>query len=107
MEYGTLFLANLEPCWLWWLILSALAFLLGTGLGCLLCGNKQKLENLEKDNAALHARNNNWKKDYMGLKYQHEQSELTLKSLRAQLNSCEADKQILQSKIDKYNQDGA
>jgi predicted flap endonuclease-1-like 5' DNA nuclease len=99
MEFGTLFLATLEPCWLWWLILSALAFILGAIVGCLLCGNKKKLRELESDNAALHARSTNWEKDYMGLKYQHEQLEGTLKEVRAKLNSCEADKRILESKL--------
>ncbi|MCR9051686.1 MAG: helix-hairpin-helix domain-containing protein [Phaeodactylibacter xiamenensis] len=99
MEFGTLFLATLEPCWLWWLILSALAFILGAIVGCLLCGNKKKLRELEVDNAALQARSTNWEKDYMGLKYQHEQLEGTLKEIRAKLNSCEADKRILESKL--------
>ncbi|MCI4647542.1 helix-hairpin-helix domain-containing protein [Phaeodactylibacter sp.] len=99
MEFGTLFLATLEPCWLWWLLLSALAFILGAIVGCLLCGNKKKLRALESDNAALHARSTNWEKDYVGLKYQHEQLEGTLKEIRAKLNSCEADKRILESKL--------
>jgi predicted flap endonuclease-1-like 5' DNA nuclease len=99
MEFGTLFLATLEPCWLWWLILSALAFILGAIVGCLLCGNKKKLRELEADNAALQARSTNWEKDYMGLKYQHEQLEGTLKEIRAKLNSCEADKRVLESKL--------
>lgn len=101
MEYGTLLLASLEPCWLWWLILSALAFILGAILGCLLCGNRRKLKELEEENQGLKARNNNWEKDYIGLKYQHEEAQKDLKSLRNKLNSCEADKSILQSKIDK------
>ncbi len=99
MEFGTLFLVTLEPCWLWWLILSALAFLLGAIVGCLLCSNKKKLRELEADNAALQARSTNWEKDYVGLKYQHEQLEGTLKDIRAKLNSCEADKRILESKL--------
>ena len=99
MEFGTLFLATLEPCWLWWLILSALAFILGAIVGCLLCSNKKKLRELEVDNAELQARSTNWEKDYMGLKYQHEQLEGTLKEIRAKLNSCEADKRILESKL--------
>jgi len=99
MEFGTLFLVTLEPCWLWWLILSALAFLLGAIVGCLLCSNKKKLRELEADNAALQARSTNWEKDYVGLKYQHEQLGGTLKDIRAKLNSCEADKRILESKL--------
>ncbi|MEQ8705783.1 MAG: hypothetical protein RIC19_17785 [Phaeodactylibacter sp.] len=106
MEYGTLLLATLEPCWLWWLILSALAFILGALLGCLLCGNKKKLQELETENAALLARANNWEKDYVGLKYQHEQTEAALKEARARLNSCEADNRVLKSKLEKQKGEG-
>ncbi len=101
MGFKILFLANLEPCWLWWLILSALAFILGALLGCWLCGNRKRINELEEENAALKARLANWEKDYSSLKYQHEEDEKEMKSLRQKLTSCEADKAVLHTKMDK------
>jgi predicted flap endonuclease-1-like 5' DNA nuclease len=101
MDNGTLLLMTLEPCWLWWLILSALAFILGALLGCWLCSDRKRVKELEEENAGLKARVVNWEKDYNGLKYQHEEDEKTMKSLRQKLNSCEADKAVLNTKMGK------
>jgi len=97
----TLLLASLEPCWLWWLILSALAFILGALLACLLCSNRKRLRELEEENEGLKARVTNWEKDYNGLKYQHEEIQKELKTVRQKLNSCEADKAVLNTKLQK------
>ncbi|HKK80554.1 MAG TPA: helix-hairpin-helix domain-containing protein [Phaeodactylibacter sp.] len=101
MYNGTLLLASLEPCWLWWLILSALAFILGAILGCLLCRNRKRLQELEEENTGLQARATNWEKDYNSLKYQHEEAQKDLKTLRQKLNSCEADKAVLNTKFER------
>lgn len=99
MNHATLLLATLEPCWLWWLILSALAFILGAILGCMLCGKRKRLAELETENAGLKARVVNWEKDYAGLKYELEEGEKDRKGLRVKLQSCEADKMILEGKL--------
>lgn len=101
MDNGTLLLASLEPCWLWWLILSAIAFILGAILGCLLCRNRKRLQELEAENTGLKARVTNWEKDYNSLKYKHEEAEKDLKSLRQKLNGCEADKAVLNTKLER------
>ena len=75
---NTLLLAALEPCWLWWLILSLVAFLLGFLLGALLFSNRKRLKELEEENARLKASLTTMEKDFMSLKYQHEE---TLKEL--------------------------
>lgn len=106
MNHATLLLATLEPCWLWWLILSALAFILGAIIGCLLCGKRKRLAELETENAGLKARVVNWEKDYAGLKYELEEGEKDRKGLRVKLQSCEADKMILKGKLTKL-QDAA
>jgi predicted flap endonuclease-1-like 5' DNA nuclease len=101
MEFKILLLASLEPCWLWWLILSALAFILGALIGCWLCGNRKRIRELEEENAGLKARLTNWEKDYSSLKYQQEEVEKEMKNLRQKLTSCEADKTVLQTKMDQ------
>lgn len=98
---NTLLLAALEPCWLWWLIFSALAFILGALLGCALCSNRKRLRELEEENSGLKARLTNMEKDYMGLKYQYEEAQKTLGDLRTSLQRCQADKAVLNTKLDK------
>ncbi|MCB0569405.1 MAG: hypothetical protein KDC66_06575 [Phaeodactylibacter sp.] len=93
--------ATLEPCWLWWLIFSALAFILGALLGCLLCSNRKRLKELEEENAGLKAKLTNMEKDFMGLKYQYEEAQKTLSDLRTSLQRCQADKAVLSTKLDK------
>jgi predicted flap endonuclease-1-like 5' DNA nuclease len=104
MDNETLLLASLEPCWLWWLILSAIAFIIGAILGCLLCRNRKRLQELEEENAGLQARATNWEKDYNSLKYQQEETQKDLKTLRQKLNSCEADKAVLNTKLERLQQ---
>jgi predicted flap endonuclease-1-like 5' DNA nuclease len=95
-------LGALEPCWLWWLILSALSFILGALLGCLLCSNRKRLKELEEENRGLKAKLTDLEKDYASLKYQLEESDASLKDYRAKLSSCEADKAVLSTKLAKF-----
>lgn len=101
-----LLLGALEPCWLWWLILSALAFILGAILGWLFGNNKKRLRELEEENRGLKAKITDLEKDYASLKYQHEEGEATIKRLRAQLSTCEADKAVLNTKIARLSDGG-
>lgn len=98
---NTLLLATLEPCWLWWLILSLIAFLLGFLLGALLFSNRKRLKELEDENAGLKARLTNMEKDFMSLKYQHEEATKELEDLRRKLRLCDADKAVIQGKYDR------
>ena len=93
--------ATLEPCWLWWLILSALAFLLGLLLGYLLFSNYKRLKELETDNADLKTRITKTETDYASLKYQYDEAQKDLANLRVSLQRCQADKAVLNTKLEK------
>lgn len=101
---NTLLLAALEPCWLWWLILSLLAFLLGFLLGALLFSNRKRLRELEEDNARLKSNLTTMEKDFMSLKYQHEETTKDMEELRKKLRICEADKAVIQGKYDRLKE---
>ncbi len=98
---NTLLLAALEPCWLWWLILSLLAFLLGFLLGALLFSNRKRLRELEEENARLKTNLTTMEKDFMSLKYQHEETTKEMEELKRKLRICEADKSVIQGKFDR------
>ncbi|MCO6478613.1 MAG: 50S ribosomal protein L27 [Phaeodactylibacter sp.] len=98
---NTLLLAALEPCWLWWLILSLLAFLLGFLLGALLFSNRKRLRELEEENARLKSNLTTMEKDFMSLKYQHEETTKEREDLKRKLRICEADKSVIQGKFDR------
>lgn len=98
---NTLLLAALEPCWLWWLLLSLLSFLLGFLLGALLFSNRKRLRELEEENARLKASLTTMEKDFMGLKYQHEELTKDAEELKRKLRICEADKAVIQGKYDR------
>ena len=98
---NTLLLAALEPCWLWWLLLSLLAFLLGFILGALLFSNRKRLRELEEENARLKANLTTMEKDFMSLKYQHEETLKEMEELKRKLRICEADKSVIQGKYDR------
>ncbi|MCB0589584.1 MAG: hypothetical protein KDD06_30145 [Phaeodactylibacter sp.] len=98
---NTLLLAALEPCWLWWLILSLVAFLLGFLLGALLFSNRKRLKELEEENARLKASLTTMEKDFMSLKYQHEETLKELEESKRKLRNCEADKMIIQGRYDR------
>lgn len=93
--------ATLEPCWLWWLIFSALAFILGALLGCLLCSNRKRLKELEEENSGLKAKLTNMEKDFVSLKYQYEEAQKDLSNMRTSLQRCQADKAVLSTKLEK------
>jgi predicted flap endonuclease-1-like 5' DNA nuclease len=102
MNADTIYLLGaLEPCWLWWLILSALSFILGALLGCLLCSNRKRLKELEDDNKSLKAKHVDLEKEYASLKYQYDEAQAEHKDMKMKLQSCEADKQILKHKLSK------
>lgn len=98
---NTLLLAALEPCWLWWLILSLLAFLLGFLLGALLFSNRKRLKELEDENARVKSNLTTMEKDFMSLKYQHEETTKEMEELKRKLRICEADKSVIQGKYDR------
>ncbi|MCB0546422.1 MAG: hypothetical protein KDD19_02485 [Phaeodactylibacter sp.] len=98
---NTLLLAALEPCWLWWLILSLLAFLLGFLLGALLFSNRKRLKELEEENARVKSNLTTMEKDFMSLKYQHEETTKEMEELKRKLRICEADKSVIQGKYDR------
>lgn len=98
---NTLLLAALEPCWLWWLLLSLLAFLLGFLLGALLFSNRKRLKELEEENARLKNNLTTMEKDFMGLKYQHEETLKEMEEMKRKLRICEADKSVIQGKYDR------
>ena len=107
MNTETIYLLGaLEPCWLWWLILSALSFILGALLGCLLCSNRKRLKELEEENKGLRAKLTDVEKDYASLKYQYEEDEIKIKDLKLKLQGCEADKAVLATKLARAEGDG-
>ena len=102
MNADTIYLLGaLEPCWLWWLILSALSFILGALLGCLLCSNRKRLKELEDENKGLKAKHLDLEKEHASLKYQYDEAQTEYKDLKMKLQSCEADKSILTHKLSK------
>ena len=102
---NTLLLAALEPCWLWWLILSLLAFLLGFLLGALLFSNRKRLKELEEENARVKSNLTTMEKDFMSLKYQHEETTKEMEELKRKLRICEADKSVIQGKYDRLKEE--
>lgn len=99
--YSDILLLAIDPCLLWWLIFSGLSFLLGTLLGWLLFGQRNKVIELEKENAGLKAQYNNLEKDYASLKYQLEEAQKDLSRIRLSLQKCESDKVVLNTKMEK------
>ncbi|MBB4080998.1 putative flap endonuclease-1-like 5' DNA nuclease [Lewinella aquimaris] len=88
--------------WLWWLLLSLGAFLLGSLLTWLF--TRVAAERLEQSNAErdrYHASATKWEKDYQGVKYQLEEAHKMEADLRASLQSCEADRQMLRYRAEK------
>ncbi|MEM6395157.1 MAG: helix-hairpin-helix domain-containing protein [Bacteroidota bacterium] len=90
--------------WWWW---SAIMFLAGLLLGWLLrqlglFGSEEKVDvaAIEADRDSWHSKATKWETDYQSLKYQFEESQKAEADLRAAVQRCEADKQILQNQID-------
>lgn len=87
-------------CWWWWLF-SLLAFLLGALLYWLLfCRGKQaEIDRLTGERDGLKAQFTNMEKDYMSLKYQYDEAQKEIARLKGALQSCEADKAVLATKL--------
>ena len=86
----------------WWLLWTLGAFLLGALLHWLLfCRKKQQIiDELTEERDGLHAQLTNAEKDLASLKYQLDEANKEVARLKAALNSCEADKSILNSKLE-------
>ena len=85
-----------NPChwfWLW----TLLPFLLGGLLGWLLSRGGNDCSEIEADRDRWHKQATKWETDYQSLKYQLEESQKAEADLRAALQRCEADKQVLKA----------
>jgi predicted flap endonuclease-1-like 5' DNA nuclease len=77
------------------------AFLLGLLLGYLLWyGYRKLVAGLEAEKAQQHAKLIEMEKDYMALKYKFDESQKDNAGLKVSLSNCEADKMIIQGKLD-------
>ncbi len=88
----------------WWLLLlaSIIPFLLGLLLGWLLrSGLVKRIKELEEENKKNHDRWTAIEKDYMALKYEHEESLKELDRAKASLRNCEADSMVLRAKLEQ------
>jgi predicted flap endonuclease-1-like 5' DNA nuclease len=90
------------PCWWWWLF-SLGAFLLGWLLHWLLFGRSKDrtIHQLTEEKEGYHAKYVNMEKDFMSLKYQFDEQQKEYAALRNSLQRCEADKAVLQTKLDR------
>ncbi|MCP9235984.1 hypothetical protein [Lewinella sp. JB7] len=88
--------------WLSWLLLSLAAFLLGALLGWMLTrGDARRLAEVTAERDRYHTGATKWEKDYQGVKYQLEEAHKMEADLRATLQSCEADRQMLRYRAEK------
>ncbi len=88
------------PCWLLWGLASLLSFLLGLLLGAWLWRRCcVRVGELEVELKRHHDKITDMEKDYMDLKYHHDELQKDNTALRASLNSCEADKAVLAHKL--------
>ncbi len=102
MLTGNLLLHIETNCWLWWLLGSLLPLLLGIAIGYLLFSKYRRIAaEMEAERDKLKGEVAEWEKNYMGLKYQFEESDKERARIKTALQSCEADKAILQFKLDK------
>lgn len=94
----------------WWWLWTILAFTLGAIFHYLLWGergDKVDVAPIEADRDRYHGLATKWEKDYQSLKYQLEESQKAEADLRAGLQRCEADKQLLSVAAEKAATDGA
>lgn len=93
---------SISDCWWWWLLASLVSFLLGLLLGYWLWYKyRRQVTELEAEAKVLNSRLVDWEKKNEELSYQVEEVNKTLVGLRNSLHICEADKEILKSKLDK------
>ena len=92
-----------------WLLASLGAFLLGWLLDWLLSGRRQASISREWENKynAEHQRFVNLEKDFATLKYEYDEVEAKMKVVKNNLQICEADKQILKTKLGNLEAGGA
>lgn len=101
MLTGNLLLHIETNCWLWWLLGSLLPLLIGIAIGYLLFSKYRSLAaELEAERNQLKGELAEWEKNYMGLKYQLDECQKERDRMKISLQSVEADKAVLQFKLD-------
>jgi predicted flap endonuclease-1-like 5' DNA nuclease len=101
MLTGNLLLHIETNCWLWWLLGSLLPLLIGIAIGYLLFSKYRRLAaELEAERNQLKGELAEWEKNYMGLKYQLDECQKERDRMKISLQSVEADKAVLQFKLD-------
>lgn len=88
----------------WWLLLlaSIIPFLLGLLLGWLLrSGLVKRIKELEEENKKNHDHWTTIEKDYVALKYEHDELLKVLDRTKASLRNCEADSMVLRAKLEQ------
>jgi predicted flap endonuclease-1-like 5' DNA nuclease len=84
------------------LVMLLIAFLLGLLLGYILWYTyKKQVAGITLDRDQWHNKYTDLEKSYASLKYQHDELEKDNKAMRRALNNCEADKVILENKLQK------
>lgn len=102
MLTGNLLLHIETNCWLWWLLGSLLPFLLGLAVGYLLFSKYRRLAaELGAERDKLKGEVVEWEKNYVALKYELDECAKERTRLKTALQSCDADKSILQFKLEK------
>lgn len=101
MLTGNLLLHIETNCWLWWLLGSLLPLLIGIAIGYLLFSKYRRLAaELEAERNQLKGELAEWEKNYMSLKYQLDECQKERDRMKISLQSVEADKAVLQFKLD-------
>lgn len=98
------FLLEINWTCLWPLLLLAglIPFILGAILGCILCGSrgKQQLDEVTRERDRYHNQFTEMEKNFMSLKYDHEQLSKDNNALHSSLQKAEADMAVLQAKAE-------
>ncbi len=105
MFYHNLLLHIETNCWIWWLLGSLLPLLLGIAIGYLMFSKYRRIaaqstaecESLKLKTTAL-------EENQANLEYQLEETTKAQQRTKTALQSCEADKAILQFKLDKTHE---
>ncbi|WP_052333962.1 hypothetical protein [Neolewinella persica] len=81
----------------WWILWTALAFILGALMHWLFWGRGEKVDvtSIEADRDRYHKAATKWETDYQSVKYQLEEAQKGEADYRARLQACESDKQAL------------